>query len=52
MEKSLLDGALSKSANYTESMLRGQIFGGKPLIPETNSGIPETSAGAAEGFAQ
>jgi hypothetical protein len=33
MEKSLPEEALSKSANYTESALPGQIFGANPLIP-------------------
>jgi hypothetical protein len=52
MEKSLLEKALSESADYTESIRSGQIFGAKPLIRETNSRIPRRGAGAARGFAQ
>jgi len=52
MEKSLPGEALSKSANYTESALTGQIFDANLLILELNFGILTRSAGATNGFAQ
>jgi hypothetical protein len=52
MEKSLLEEALSKSANYTESTEPGQIFDGKPLIPEINSRARPRHAGVMRRFAQ
>jgi hypothetical protein len=52
MEKSLLEEALSKTANYTESALQDQIFRANPLIVGTNSGILPRISGVANGFAQ
>jgi len=52
MEKSLLEKALSRSANYTESAHAGQILLANLLIRYMNSRFRSFSTGSTGGFAQ